>query len=46
MLLGDGTGLTAETFQGPSYTRLLHLKTLLAGGRLDGSLRWNALVAA
>jgi len=39
-------GLTAQTFQGPSYTRLLHLKALLADGRLDGSLRWNALVAA
>src|SRR5947209_8132130 len=39
-------GLTAATFQGPSYTRLLHLKALLASGRLDGSLRWNALVAA
>jgi len=39
-------GLTAQTFQGPSYTRLLHLKALLASGRLDGSLRWNALVAA
>jgi nucleoside-diphosphate-sugar epimerase len=39
-------GLTAETFQGPSYTRLLQLKALLAAGRLDGSLRWKALVAA
>ena len=39
-------GLTAETFQGPSYTRLLHLKALLASDQLDGSLRWRTLVAA
>ncbi|TMD47564.1 MAG: SDR family oxidoreductase [Chloroflexi bacterium] len=39
-------GLTAETFQGPSYTRLLQLKALLAAGRLDGSLRWKVLVTA
>jgi len=42
----QAAGLTAETFQGPSYTRLLQLKALLASGRLDGSLRWNALVTA
>ena len=39
-------GLTAERFQGPSYTRLLHLKALLASDQLDGSLRWRTLVAA
>jgi nucleoside-diphosphate-sugar epimerase len=39
-------GLTAETFQGPRYTRLLRLKALLDAGQLDGSLRWNALVTA
>lgn len=39
-------GLTAETFQGPTYTRLPHLKSLLADGRLDGSLRWRVLVTA
>jgi len=47
--LRDGyraAGLTAETFQGPSYTRLLQLKALLAAGRLDGSLRWKVLVTA
>jgi nucleoside-diphosphate-sugar epimerase len=39
-------GLTSETFQGPSYTRLLQLKALIAGDRLDPSLRWRALVTA
>ena len=39
-------GLTAETFQGPSYTRLLQLRALLASDQLDGSLRWRTLVAA
>ncbi len=39
-------GLTAETFQGPSYTRLLHLKALLAADRLDATLRWRVLVTA
>ena len=39
-------GLSAETFQGPSYTRLLHLRALLASGRLDSTLRWRSLVVA
>jgi nucleoside-diphosphate-sugar epimerase len=39
-------GLTAQTFQGPSYTRLVHLKALLGAGRLDGALRWRVLVSA
>ena len=47
--LRDGyreAGLTPETFQGASYTRLLQLKALLAADRLDGSLRWRTLVTA
>ena len=39
-------GLTAEIFQGPSFTRLPHLKSLLAESRLDSSLRWRTLVTA
>ncbi|TMD69071.1 MAG: SDR family oxidoreductase [Chloroflexi bacterium] len=39
-------GLTAEIFQGPSFTRLPHLKSLLAQSRLDSSLRWRTLVTA
>jgi nucleoside-diphosphate-sugar epimerase len=34
-------GLTSEVFTGPSYTRLLRLKSLLNDGRLDDSLRWK-----
>ena len=39
-------GLTAEIFQGPSFTRLPHLKSLLAQSRLDSSLRWRTLLTA
>ena len=39
-------GLTAESFTGPSYTRLLRLKSLLASGQLDGTLRWQGQQAS
>jgi nucleoside-diphosphate-sugar epimerase len=34
-------GLTAADYQGPRFTRLSWLKHLLAGGRLDSTLRWQ-----
>src|SRR2546423_801792 len=37
-------GLTTESFQGPSFTRLLRLKALIGSGELDPSLRWRVPV--
>jgi hypothetical protein len=32
-------GLTLESFIGPQYTRLLHIRESIAAGRLDTQLR-------
>lgn len=36
------TNLSLADFEGPRYVRLAQLRALLAGGRLDESLRWTA----
>ncbi len=33
--------LAAETFEGPQYKRITHIKKLLKAGHLDKSLRWQ-----
>jgi len=35
-------GLRVEDFEGPRYKRIDHIQQLLAGGRLDASLRWQS----
>ncbi|MDY7021692.1 MAG: SDR family oxidoreductase [Cyanobacteriota bacterium] len=39
-------GLTLEEFEGPKYKRIAHIQKLLAEGRLDENLRWQADLAA
>ncbi|MEL7036348.1 MAG: SDR family oxidoreductase [Cyanobacteria bacterium J06592_8] len=39
-------GLTLEEFEGPKYKRIAHIQKLLAEGRLDDNLRWQADLAA
>jgi nucleoside-diphosphate-sugar epimerase len=36
-------GLRAEEFEGPRYKRIDHIQGLLASGRLNSDLRWQAL---
>lgn len=36
-------GLTAELFDGPTYARLRHLRSLIEARRLDGELRWTRI---
>jgi nucleoside-diphosphate-sugar epimerase len=36
-------GLRAEEFEGPRYKRIDHIQGLLASGRLNSELRWQAL---
>jgi len=38
----QAVGLALADYEGPRYKRIEHLKQLLATGRLDQSLRWNA----
>ena len=35
-------GLRVEDFEGPRYKRIDHVRQLLAGGRLDSTLRWTS----
>ena len=39
-------GLKLEDFEGPRYRRIDQIKTLMAAGRLDASLRWTVPVPA
>lgn len=42
-------GLTPDDFEGPHYSRIAHIKKMLADGRVDSDLRWvksGALEAA
>lgn len=39
-------GLRLEDFEGPTYRRIDHIKTLMAEGALDSALRWRARAAA
>jgi nucleoside-diphosphate-sugar epimerase len=32
--------LTPDDFEGPRYSRIAHIRRMLAGGNLDGNLRW------
>ncbi len=35
-------GLRLQDFEGPRYQRISHIQQLLASGKLDGNLRWQA----
>jgi nucleoside-diphosphate-sugar epimerase len=35
-------GMTVEEFTGTRYIRMMHLRSLLAAGRLDATLRWSS----
>jgi nucleoside-diphosphate-sugar epimerase len=35
-------GLRLQDFEGPRYQRISHIQELLASGKLDGNLRWQA----
>jgi nucleoside-diphosphate-sugar epimerase len=37
----SGTGLKVEDVQGPRFTRLAQLRSLLESGRIDSELRWT-----
>jgi nucleoside-diphosphate-sugar epimerase len=39
-------GVVAEDFEGPRFKRSAHIQQLLAGGRLDATLRWTAVANA
>ena len=39
-----GCALTVDDFEGPRYRRIDRIKGLLAGGEIDGALRWTARV--
>ena len=41
-----GLHLTPAVFEGPRYSRIAHLRSLIESGRLDGDLRWTALGGA
>jgi nucleoside-diphosphate-sugar epimerase len=41
-----GSGLALEEFEGPRYRRIDQIRSLLASGRVDASLRWAAPVTA
>ena len=40
-----GRALKVEEFEGPRYRRIDRIKTLIAEGRLDSTLRWTSRVA-
>jgi hypothetical protein len=33
-------GLTPDDFEGPRYSRIAHIKKMLADERVDATLRW------
>lgn len=39
-------GLTPEDFEGARFSRIAHIKQLLASGRVDATLRWRAQAGA
>lgn len=39
-------GLELADFEGPRYLRIAHIRSLIANGRLDSSLRWRVSQAA
>jgi nucleoside-diphosphate-sugar epimerase len=41
----QAVGLQLDEFEGPRYKRIDHIKQLIAGGRLDGHLRWQEQTA-